>query len=86
MLGHPIEDLQLFTYRDDENKLIYTRAIKPREAEFDMSEVASLMLNDVTRHSESVEAMYQMLEFVKPYVELCYHLKSLHIIGVGCGF
>lgn len=51
-----------------------------------MVEVASLMLNDVTRHSESVEAMYQMLEFIKPYVELCYHLKSLHIVGVGCGW
>lgn len=86
MLGHPIEDLQFFTYKDSENKLIYKRSTKPREAEFDMVEVASLMLNDNTRYSESVEAMYKMLEFIKPYVELCYHLKSLHIVGVGCGW
>lgn len=86
MLGHPIEDLQFFTYKDEENRLIYKRSKKPREAEFDMVEIASLMLNDATRYSESVEAMYKMLEFIKPYVELCYHLKSLNIVGVGRGW
>lgn len=86
MLGHPIEDLQFFTYKDEENRLIYKRALKPREAVFDMVEVASLMLNENTRHSESVEAMFAMVEFLKPYVELCYHLKSLDIVGVGCGW
>lgn len=86
MLGHPIEDLQYFTNRDEENRLIYTRSNTPREAEFDMVEVASLMLNDATRHSGSVESMYQMLEFIKPYIELCYHLESLNIVGVGRGW
>lgn len=86
MLGHPIEDLQFFTYKDEENRLIYKRSNKPRDAEFDMVEVASLMLNENTRHSESVEAMFAMVEFLKPYVELCYHLKSLDIVGVGCGW
>ena len=86
MLGHPIEDLQFFTYKDEENRLIYKRSNTPREAEFDMVEVASLMLNDATRYCESVEAMYKMLEFIKPYVELCYHLKSLNIVGVGRGW
>ena len=86
MLGHPIEDLQFFTYKDEEGKLIYKRSNKPREAEFDMAEVASLMLNNATRYSESVDAMYDMLAFIKPYVELCYHLKSLNIVGVGCGW
>lgn len=86
MLGHPIEDLQFFTYKDEENRLIYKRSNKPREAEFDMAEVASLMLNENTRHETSVDAMYNMLAFIKPYVELCFHLKSLNIVGVGCGW
>lgn len=86
MLGHPIEDLQFFTYKDDEGRLIYKRSNKPREAEFDMSEVASLMLNDNTRFSKSAEKMFEMLEIIKPYVELCYHLKSLDIVGVGRGW
>lgn len=86
MLGHPIEDLQFFTYKDDEGRLIYKRSNKPRDAEFDMSEVASLMLNDNTRHSKNVEDIYGMLEFIRPYVELCFYLKSLDIVGVGCGW
>jgi hypothetical protein len=86
MLGHPIEDLQFFTYKDDEGRLIYKRAIKPRSTEFEMNEVASLMLNDHTRCSENTKRMYSMLEFLKPYVELCFHLKELDIVGVGCGW
>jgi hypothetical protein len=86
MLGHPIEDLQFFTYKDSEGRLIYKRSNKPRDAEFDMVEVASLMLNENTRYSESIEAMFATVEFLKPYVELCYHLKSLNIVGVGCGW
>lgn len=86
MLGHPIEDLQFFTYKDNEGQLIYKRAIKPRSTEFEMNEVASLMLNENTRHSKNTEKMYAMLEFIKPYVELCFHLKELDIVGVGCGW
>lgn len=86
MLGHPIEDLQLFTYENNEGQLIYKRAIKPGTSEFDMSEVASLMLNEHTRCSENTQRMYSMLEVIKPYVELCFHLKELDIVGVGCGW
>jgi hypothetical protein len=86
MLGHPIENLQFFTYKDEGNRLIYERSNNPREAEFDMVEIASLMLNDNTRYSESVDSMYKMLMYIKPYVELCYHLKSLNIVGIGRGW
>lgn len=86
MLGHPIEDLQFFTYKDEENRLIYKRALKPREAIFDMAEVASLMLNDSTRYSSSADDMFRQLNFVRPYIELCFHLKSLNIVGVGRGW
>jgi hypothetical protein len=85
-LGHPIEDLQFFVYKDEENRLIYKRSKTQREAEFDMVEVASLLLNDATRYSKSVESMYKTLEFIKPYIELCYHLKSLNIVGIGRGW
>lgn len=86
MLGHPIEDLQFFINKDENSQIIYKRSEKPRVAEFDMREVASLMLNCNTRYSDDVEDMYSMLNFIKPYVELCYHLRSLNIVGVGCGW
>lgn len=85
-LGHPIEDLQFFTYKDDEGRLIYKRSNTPRAAEFDMREVASLLLNDMTRYQDSADDMISMCEAIRPYIELCFHLKSLDIIGVGCGW
>lgn len=86
MLGHPIEDLQYFISHDAENRIIYKRSNKQREAEFEMQEVASLMLNDATRYCDSAEDMLKMANFIKPYIELCFHLKSLNIVGVGCGW
>lgn len=86
MLGHPIEDLQYFISHDAENRIIYKRSNKQRDAEFDMQEVASLMLNDNTRYCDNAEDMLKMVNFIKPYIELCFHLKSLNIVGVGCGW
>lgn len=85
MLGHPIEDLQYFV-KNEENHTIYKRSKIPHEAVFDMREVASLMLNDNTRYIEGAEKMFAMLKFIKPYVEFCFHLKSLGIVGVGHGW
>lgn len=86
MIGHPIEDLQYFISHDAENRIIYKRSNKQREAEFEMQEVASLMLNDATRYCDSAEDMLKMANFIKPYLELCFHLKSLNIVGVGRGW
>lgn len=86
MIGHSIENLQYFVNKDDEGRLIYKRSNKPRDTEFDMREVASLMLNDLTRNSKNVESMYTTLEYIKPYIELCFHLKSLDIVGIGRGW
>lgn len=86
MLGYPIEDLQYFIDKDEENRIIYKRSNNPRVAEFDMVEVASLLLNNNTRYSESADEMFSTLEFIKPYIELCFHLKSLNIVGVGRGW
>lgn len=85
-LGHPIEDLQYFTNRDEENRLIYKRSNTPREAEFDMREVASLLLNDMTRYQNSADDMLSMCEAIRPYIELCFHLRSLNIVGIGLGW
>lgn len=86
MIGHPIEDLQYFISHDAENHIIYKRSNKQRDAEFDMQEVASLMLNDATRYCDNAEDMLKMANFIKPYLELCFHLKSLNIVGVGRGW
>lgn len=86
MLGHPIEDLQYFTNRDEENRLIYKRSNTPREAEFDMREVASLLLNDTTRYQDNADDMLAMCAAVRPYIELCFHLRSLNIVGIGRGW
>ena len=86
MLGTSIEDLQYFTNRDEENRLIYKRSNTPREAEFDMREVASLLLNDMTRYQNSADAMLFTCASIRPYLELCFHLRSLNIVGVGRGW
>lgn len=86
ILGHAIEDLQYFTTKDDENHIIYRRSKTPRKAEFEMNEVAPMILCNFTRWSNSVEEFNADIESLKPYIELCFHLHSLDIIGVGCGW
>ena len=86
MLGHAIENLQYFTMRDSENRIIYKRSNKAFDAEFDMAEVASLLLNDNTRYCSSAESMLDLCASLRPYIELCFHLKSLNIVGIGRGW
>jgi hypothetical protein len=87
MLGHPIEDLQYFTSVDSDGKTIYSRAITPHEPVFDMQEVASFMLYDNARYAlKNGDRTLFIANYLKPYIELCFHLKSLNIVGVGCGW
>ena len=87
MLGHSIEDLQFFHWFDENDLPHYRRAYaNDRNAEFSMQEVASLMLNDLTRYCDSADKMIMRVTSLRPYIEVCFHLRSLNIVGVGCGW
>lgn len=88
VLGRAIEDLQYFHRKEEDGSLYYLRSCSAgnRVAEFDMDEVAPMILCQLTRWNHNAEEVYTDVEILKPYVELCFHLKSLNIIGVGCGW
>lgn len=86
VLGHAIEDLQYFVTKDSENHTIYKRSKSPKKAEFGMNEVASMIVGNFTRHADNANDIVEMTTALKPYLELCFHLKSLNIVGVGMGW
>ena len=86
ILGHAIEDLQYFSYKNDEGKIQYRRSKNVNVAEFDMAEVASMIVGNFNRHADSAKEIIEMTTALKPYLDLCFHLKSLDIIGVGLGW
>lgn len=86
VLGHAIEDLQYFVTKDSENHTIYIRSKTPKKAEFDMADVAAMIVGNFNRHADSAESIVSMTEALKPYLDLCFHLKSLNIIGIGLGW
>lgn len=86
MIGHPIEDLQYFTMQVN-GKTIYKRAIDENEPVFDMEEIASFLLYDNARFMlNNPSRTISIANYLKPYIELCFHLKSLNIVGVGRGW
>lgn len=86
VLGRAVEDLQYFTYKNSEGKTCYKRSKNVNVAEFDMSEVASMIVGNFNRHAESAENIMEMTKALEPYLSLCFHLKSLNIVGVGLGW
>lgn len=86
VLGHAIEDLQYFSYKNDEGKTQYRRSKNVNIAEFDMAEVSSMIVGNFTRHSNNSEDVVEMAKALKPYLDLCFYLKSLDIVGVGLGW
>ena len=84
ILGACIEELQYFTSKDSQGKRIYLRSIDGGTASvFDFSEVASMILGKWTRYNATAERVFADMESLKPYIELCFHLKSMNIIGIG---
>jgi hypothetical protein len=87
ILGACIEDLQYFVSKDSQGKRIYLRSIDGgASSSFDFSEVASMILDKWTRYNATAEQVFKDMESLKPYVELCFHLKSMNIIGIGLGW
>jgi hypothetical protein len=87
ILGACIEDLQYFTSKDAQGKRIYLRSIDGGNASiFDFSEVASMILGKWTRSNTTADQVFQDMDALKPYIELCFHLRSINIIGIGLGW
>lgn len=87
ILGACIEELQYFTSKDSQGKRIYLRSIDGGTASiFDFSEVAAMILDKWTRYNATAERVFEDMESLKPYIELCFHLKSLNILGIGLGW
>jgi hypothetical protein len=87
ILGACIEDLQYFVSKDSQGKRIYLRSIDGGSASsFDFSEVAAMILGKWTRYNTTAERVFEDMESLKPYIELCFHLKSMNIIGIGLGW
>lgn len=75
ILGRAIEDCQYIKTKFGET-----------HNEFDMDKVASMILFDNTLYEKDADRKLEMAQFMRPYIELCYHLQSLNIEGVGCGW
>lgn len=88
VLGKAIENLQYFHRKEADGSLYYHRACSAgnKDAEFEMNEVAPMILCNLTRWNNSAEEFATDVEYLKPYIELCFHLKSLNIVGVGRGW
>lgn len=84
-IGHAIEDLQYFAGTREGKKIFY-RSIDSNVAEFDFGEIAAMVIANNTRFCDNPEELKDMLEFIQPYLNFCYYLKSLGIIGIGMGW
>lgn len=88
MLGRAIENLQYFHRKEADGSLYYHRAcsVDNKSAEFEMNEVAPMILCNLTRWCKTAEEFATDEAILKPYIELCFHLQDLGIIGVGRGW
>lgn len=88
VLGRAIEDLQYFHRKNEDGSLYYHRSCSAnnRYAEFEMSEVAPMILCNFTRWNNTIEDFASDVKCLQPYVELCFHLHNMGIIGVGRGW
>lgn len=76
ILGKSIEDCQYFKHKSiEKNNLV-----------FDMDTIASMILFHMTQYESNAEGKRKSVDYAMPYINLCYHLKSLHIVGVGLGW
>lgn len=86
MLGHAIEDLQYLSKKYND-KIYYIKSINGgTEPHFEMHRVASMLTFQFTNYASNAEELFTSVEDIKPYIELCFHLKSKDIIGVGLGW
>ena len=86
VLGKAIEDLQYFHRKNADGSLYYLRAYNPTNTEFEMNEIAPMIMYNFTRWNNTAEEFANDVENLKPYIELCFHLHNLGIIGVGRGW
>lgn len=76
MIGRAIEDCQYMKPKFGKNPF----------NEWDMDKISSMIIFQGTIYSCSADEKLSFVELVKPYIELCYHLMALHIVGVCCGY
>lgn len=86
ILGHAIEDAQYFRTKNEDGSYSYHKAGYDKNPEFRMDYLVSVILHNATVFPGSTDEVYDMLDFMKPYVELCFHLKKLGIFGIGRGW
>lgn len=74
------EDLQYFFSQPRlDGPIRYHFSIKDNIAEFEMDHVARMILFRAANYRDDAAEMYDMINWMKPYIELCFHLKSLGI-------
>ena len=86
ILGPAIENAQYFRTHNLDGTYTYHKAGYCHKPEFEMDKLISVILCNATVFPDDTNEVYDMLEFMKPYVELCFHLKELGIIGIGLGW
>lgn len=86
ILGHAIEDAQYFRTKHEDGSYSYHKAGYDKNPEFQMDRLVSVILCNATVFPDDTDEVYNMLNFMKPYVELCFHLKALGITGIGLGW
>jgi hypothetical protein len=88
ILGHAIEDLQYFNTKCLDGHLRYHKACEMDEMHnpmFKFDDIVPQLISNCI-YADSMRSLEIGLEYCKPYIELCYHLKSMDIVGVAMGW
>lgn len=86
VLGHAIEDLQYYTWKDSENHTRYSMAIRDQKQPiFDMNRVGGQIFANYSS-SETYEEWQELNAFISTYVKFCYYLKTRGIKAEGMGW
>lgn len=79
VLGRAVEDCQFF-------KHLSFKINTNNDKCFDFDTISSMILFHLTQYEETAEGKMEQATQLKPYIELCYHLKNLGIVGSGLGW
>lgn len=79
VIGKAVEDCQYFKYKS-------FKVTDYDDKCFDMDTISSMVIFHLSQYEKTADAKMEQIALLKPYIELCYHLKSLNIVGSGHGW
>lgn len=75
MIGHPIEDCQYIKHNINKSK-------DPFSADsVDWGYVVGMLIRNAVCHEKKYTDVVQIVEELKPFIELCYHFEAIGIVA-----